>query len=168
MTDQFIETIRLAQNGNQCALAQLLQRYDEYICNVARRFSRPACIGLDDLIQEGRIAFMRALRRFRLDCNSTLIGYVSVVIKRRLIDVLRRVRTTERLAFEPIDTRMQKFEAIDIRDQIDAALEQMRPRHRAAIEAYLAGEWTRDKYDAMQVIQRILRHSQFIGGVQGG
>ena len=80
------------QNGDNAAFDELALRYLGIIGAIARKFSAKG-YEHNDFVQEGLLALMRAVASFRPEKGMSLKNYVSVVVERRLISVVRADRT---------------------------------------------------------------------------
>lgn len=77
-----------ARNGNDDALQTLLVRYEPFIRAYSGIFS---CAGVEteDLMQEGRIGLVSAIRLFRCDAGASFKTYACLCIKRQIVSAMR-------------------------------------------------------------------------------
>lgn len=80
--------VRFAGGGNEEALQELFSRYVLYIRAQA---SSIVCTGLEteDLVQEGMIGLMCAVRSYRAERGASFRTYALLCIKRRMLSVLK-------------------------------------------------------------------------------
>ncbi|SPF50111.1 RNA polymerase sigma factor, sigma-70 family protein [Candidatus Desulfosporosinus infrequens] len=81
--------LEAARSGNQEALNEIIQHYEPEIRMIACKYFLPRA-DYDDLIQEGRIAIYRAILAYDLNQDIPFLHFVRMVIKRKLIDSLRK------------------------------------------------------------------------------
>lgn len=141
-----------------------LQAVDVVIRRECRRHHPPACVGVEDLEQEARIAFVQSYPTSGcwtcggagLPDTDKARGWAKIVTRRRVIDVIRRTRWGGRLhpdAVAPtsLSALVQDAENAEVGDMIagdpdaagtsavDAAISRLDPRVRLAVRGYLAG-----------------------------
>lgn len=87
-SQDLIILIREAQLGDEEAFAKLLNRYHGFILKKCRRYFGPG-LSLDDWIQEGQIAFMKAVRDYSFLKESAFTSFASLCIDRHLKGVLK-------------------------------------------------------------------------------
>jgi RNA polymerase sigma factor (sigma-70 family) len=76
--------IERAQAGDQKATQELYSIYNDLIANEARKWSNVPYHDADDLMQVGRIGFLRGLRKFNISSGLALSTYVTIWIFREL------------------------------------------------------------------------------------
>jgi len=74
------DLIRSAQAGDQKALTLLIKHNLRLVISIARRFQGRG-VPLEDLVQEGKLGLMRAIRGFELDRNLKLSTYATQWIR---------------------------------------------------------------------------------------
>lgn len=83
-----IALVQAARNGSDDALQALLLRYEPFIRAYSGFFS---CAGVEteDLMQEGRIGLVSAIRLFRCDAGASFKTYACLCIKRQIVSAVR-------------------------------------------------------------------------------
>lgn len=77
-----------AQSGDENSLSVLLFKYEPFIKSYC---STLTCSGIDfeDLIQEGRIGLVSAVKLFRCDAGASFKTYACLCIKRQIVSAIR-------------------------------------------------------------------------------
>lgn len=83
---------RLSKNGDDNAFNELAMRYLNTINFIARKYSAEG-YELNDFVQEGLLALLFACRTFDENGNSGFKNYMSVVVERRFISIIRKSST---------------------------------------------------------------------------
>ncbi|MBQ9132310.1 MAG: sigma-70 family RNA polymerase sigma factor [Clostridia bacterium] len=95
------DLLRRAQNGDQVAFEELLDRYAPLIDSMIRQFSALPSFSVqdrEDLRQEAIVAFYCALMRFNTDQQQVQFGlYAKECIRNRLISHLRTLKKHEQV-----------------------------------------------------------------------
>jgi len=82
------ELAALAAQGDDSAMAELIARMEPLAKAKASRFpSLP--IGEDDLLQEGMLGFLNALRTYRPDSGASFKSYAAVCIQNSILSAVR-------------------------------------------------------------------------------
>ncbi len=81
--------LEAARSGNKDALNEIIQHYEPEVRIIASKYFLPRA-DYEDLIQEGRIAIYRAIKSFDADTGIPFLHFLRMVIKRKLIDSLRK------------------------------------------------------------------------------
>lgn len=86
--------IRLAQKGDIDAMEQLFSDYKTFVTMLARKFY---LVGgdTDDLVQEGMMAFYRAISTFDFDKNVTFKSYARTLVQRHLINIVKSANSNK-------------------------------------------------------------------------
>jgi len=87
--DKETAMLEAARSGNEEALNQIIQYYEPEVRMIACKYFLPRA-DYEDLIQEGRIAIYRAILSYNLDQEIPFLHFLRMVIKRKLIDSLRK------------------------------------------------------------------------------
>ena len=87
--DKEMAMLEAARSGNEDALNEMIQHYEPEVRMIAYKYFLPRA-DYDDLIQEGRIAIYRAILAYDLKLGIPFIHFLRMVIKRKLIDSLRK------------------------------------------------------------------------------
>ena len=83
---------RLSKNGDDNAFNELEMRYLNTINFIARKYSAEG-YEQNDFVQEGLLALLYACRTFDENGNSGFKNYMSVVVERRFISIIRKSST---------------------------------------------------------------------------
>ena len=83
---------RLSKNGDDNAFNELAMRYLNTINFIARKYSAEG-YEQNDFVQEGLLALLYACRTFDENGSSGFKNYMSVVVERRFISIIRRMNT---------------------------------------------------------------------------
>ena len=83
---------RLSKNGDDNAFNELAMRYLNTINFIARKYSAEG-YEQNDFVQEGLLALLFACRTFDENGNSGFKNYMSVVVERRFISIIRKSST---------------------------------------------------------------------------
>lgn len=81
--------LEAARSGDENALNAIIQHYESEVRIIACKYFLPKA-DYDDLIQEGRIAIYKAVLSYNMDLNIPFVHFLRMVIKRKLIDSIRR------------------------------------------------------------------------------
>lgn len=83
---------RLSKNGDDNAFNELAMRYLNTINLIARKYSAEG-YEQNDFVQEGLLALLYACRTFDENGSSGFKNYMSVVVERRFISIIRKSST---------------------------------------------------------------------------
>ena len=83
---------RLSKNGDDNAFNELAMRYLNTINFIARKYSAEG-YEQNDFVQEGLLALLYACRTFDENGSSGFKNYMSVVVERRFISIIRKTST---------------------------------------------------------------------------
>ena len=99
----------------------------------------------DDLIQEGNLALMKAIKTFKPhDGRAKFETYASVCIKNRILDILRSQTTDTNVSVDiiPENFLVTDYDYLDLaikRDILDKALKMLPGIERAIFNSYMEG-----------------------------
>ena len=82
----------LSRGGNQKAFDELVRRYLGKIGYIARKYSAQG-YEQNDFVQEGLLGLLSACKSYDDSCSSSFKTYMSVVVERRFISIIRRMNT---------------------------------------------------------------------------
>ncbi len=101
MTDN--QLIALAQKGDVSAMEQLFNRYKTFVMLLARNFY---LVGgdTDDLVQEGMMAFYKAINTFDCARNVNFKNYARTVVTRHLINIVKSANSNK---YSPLNDRIK-------------------------------------------------------------
>lgn len=83
---------KLSRGGNQKAFDELVRRYLGKIGYIARKYSAQG-YEQNDFVQEGLLGLLSACKSYDDSCSSSFKTYMSVVVERRFISIIRRMNT---------------------------------------------------------------------------
>ncbi|MCC7434036.1 MAG: sigma-70 family RNA polymerase sigma factor [Methanoregulaceae archaeon] len=86
-----VELLRQAKQGDRHAQEAIVRRYRPLIEARARTFARPG-VDRDDLVQEGVLSVLRAIRRFDENRANGFAAFAEVCVRRRLISLSDRAK----------------------------------------------------------------------------
>jgi len=89
--------VHAAQDGDELAFQRLLRRYQPLLDAHARRYFLPGGDD-DDVAQEARIGFAKAVRGYRPDAGASFSTFAAVCVARQLASALKAARRHKHLA----------------------------------------------------------------------
>ena len=92
------ELMYLIKENDEDAVNLMIGKYEPIIINMARKFyPKVKLFGaeMDDLVQEGRIAVIKAINSYNQNSVSIFYTYVCICIERRMITYLRNLSTSK-------------------------------------------------------------------------
>ena len=95
--EEQIKLIKLAQDGDQEALDDLIISNLRLVLSIAKKFYFPSELSLDDLVSEGTFGLRTAILSFDLDREMTLAGFAYNSIKWTINNYLRDYTNTGNL-----------------------------------------------------------------------
>jgi|GEM_PF-7077248 len=149
-----LDRIRRAQAGDSKALDELIRADEPYIYKVARR----CCVGgliLSDLVQEGRMGYMRGVEKFSLERAErggtkvlTYVGWwVRQSITRSVADTLRTVRipVNRQAMMRTVQKQMRLLQAKGEAFGLSDVAQTMEMDESQVAEAVNLGQWNRER-----------------------
>lgn len=134
------EKVTLIQNGDHELRNQLIEQYKPFIAktvsSVCKRYIREN----DDEFSIGLIAFNDALDKYSLDKGSSLFAFAELVIKRKVIDYIRKeARTPNTIHLELQDHEEGDYSQSKIESDLSLGdyQKQLEQEHRREEIAYL-------------------------------
>jgi len=76
-----------AKNGDDEALADLIERYTPLVCMRARAYAR-GVMDVDDVYQEGMIALLKAVRNYRQDTAGSFRTFAAVCVNNKMLSAV--------------------------------------------------------------------------------
>lgn len=76
-----------AKNGDDEALADLIERYTPLVCMRARAYAR-GVMDVDDVYQEGMIALLKAVRNYREDTADSFRTFAAVCVNNKMLSAV--------------------------------------------------------------------------------
>ena len=97
MTNEEIELLQNAKNGNATAINKILADNKSLVNQIARRYF---LLGgdRDDVLQEGMIGLFNAINSFDFAKSDSFKNYASKVVEREIITAIRRENTSKNTA----------------------------------------------------------------------
>ncbi|URM31952.1 RNA polymerase sigma factor SigI [Cytobacillus firmus] len=93
------ETVKLIQQGNAALNNELIESYKPFIAKTVSSVCKRYIHESDDEFSIGLIAFNEAIQKYSPDKGSSLISFSEVLIKRRVIDYIRKQSKFQNLSF---------------------------------------------------------------------
>ena len=101
---QVADSVLAAQGGDQEARERLIAQHTPLVLRVgARVCGHYLQAGRDDEVSVGLMAVNEAVDRYRPDCGASFPAFAELVVRRRLIDHLRRQSARKELPFSYFD-----------------------------------------------------------------
>ncbi|ULT58376.1 RNA polymerase sigma factor SigI [Neobacillus drentensis] len=94
------ETVLLVQNGDQELLNHLIDSYKPFIAKTVSSVCRRYIYESDDEFSIGLIAFNEAIEKYSPDRGSSLLSFSEVIIKRRVIDYIRKQTKDQHISID--------------------------------------------------------------------
>ena len=91
------ETIDMAQLGNTEAINTIFEKYENFVFLKAKNYFLMGA-DKDDLIQEGMIGLLKAIRGYDKDRLASFKTFASICIKRQLITAIKSANSQKNLA----------------------------------------------------------------------
>lgn len=94
------EAVKLSQAGDNGALDELMERYQEFVRMKSRSYF---LIGADrdDIVQEGMIGLYKAVRDYREDRDTSFKGFAEICVTRQIITA---IKTATRQKHTPLNS----------------------------------------------------------------
>ena len=153
MDDKEIEKlIAEAKAGDSAAEDKLLRNYMGLVKSIAFSFAVAFAMSSEDLVQEGMLALMRAVRKYDGGAAS-FWTFASHCIKNAMIDELRKVGGEQTISIEQLDLDHPADDGSDdLADAIQEAIEAaLTPAEKQAISLYLDGHSYREIAQSLQM-----------------
>jgi RNA polymerase sigma factor len=104
------ETVSLIQQGDQSLLNELIEAYKPFIAKTVSSVCRRYIYETDDEFSIGLIAFNEAIEKYSPKRGSSLLSFSEVVIKRRVIDYIRKQTKNQHISMD-ITNELQEDES---------------------------------------------------------
>ncbi|MCP5364586.1 MAG: sigma-70 family RNA polymerase sigma factor [Hyphomicrobiales bacterium] len=117
--EEELELVRRADAGDPDAMHRLVGSHLRYVLKIARRY-RGWGVPMSDLVQEGTLGFLQAVRRFNPDQGARLSTYASWWIRSSIQDTVLRSWSVVRLGTSNAQ-KMLAFKLKAMADQVIAA-----------------------------------------------
>lgn len=89
----------LAKNGDEDALTLLIQRYIPQVMLRAKAFARGG-LDVDDLLQEGMLALLKAVRHYRRDGGGSFRTFAMVCVNNKLTSAVTALQSNKTLPMQ--------------------------------------------------------------------
>lgn len=97
------ERLLKAQNGDVSSLETIVLEYKALVCKIAREYYLFSGGDSDDLVQEGTVGLINAVKTFQPEKNKAFVNYAAMCIRNKIKDALRAsVRDKNRLLNEAL------------------------------------------------------------------
>ncbi|WP_066317681.1 RNA polymerase sigma factor SigI [Bacillus sp. FJAT-29814] len=104
------ETVSLIQQGDQSLLNELIEAYKPFVAKTVSSVCRRYIYETDDEFSIGLIAFNEAIEKYSPKKGSSLLSFSEVVIKRRVIDYIRKQTKNQHISID-ITNELQEDES---------------------------------------------------------
>ncbi|MCM3767440.1 RNA polymerase sigma factor SigI [Neobacillus niacini] len=104
------ETVSLIQQGDQSLLNELIEAYKPFVAKTVSSVCRRYIYDTDDEFSIGLIAFNEAIEKYSPKKGSSLLSFSEVVIKRRVIDYIRKQTKNQHISID-ITNELQEDES---------------------------------------------------------
>ena len=94
------ETVLLIQQGEQYLLDEIIHAYKPFIAKTVSSVCRRYIYETDDEFSIGLIAFNEAIEKYSTERGSSLLSFSEVIIKRRVIDYIRKQSKNQHLSLD--------------------------------------------------------------------
>ncbi|MBL4952463.1 RNA polymerase sigma factor SigI [Neobacillus sp. OS1-32] len=94
------ETVALIQQGNSSLLNELIDAYKPFIAKTVSSVCKRYIYETDDEFSIGLIAFHEAIEKYSPERGSSLLSFAEVIIKRRIIDYIRKQTKNQHLSMD--------------------------------------------------------------------
>lgn len=98
--------VHAAQDGDELAFQRLLRRYQPLLDAHARRYFLPGGDD-DDVAQEARIGFAKAVRGYRPDAGASFSTFAALCVARQLASALQAARRRTPAGRDPQERRQR-------------------------------------------------------------
>ncbi len=94
------ETVALIQQGDKSLINEIIDAYKPFIAKTVSSVCRRYIYESDDEFSIGLIAFNEAIEKYSPDRGSSLLSFSEVIIKRRVIDYIRKQTKNQHISFD--------------------------------------------------------------------
>ncbi|MEH7107107.1 MULTISPECIES: RNA polymerase sigma factor SigI [Bacillaceae] len=105
------ETVALIQQGDRSLLNELIEQYKPFIARTVSSVCRRYIYETDDEFSIGLIAFNEAIEKYSTERGSSLLSFAEVIIKRRVIDYIRKQTKNQHLSIDITDSQYDEESA---------------------------------------------------------
>ena len=151
----------LVKNGDNDAFNELTMRYLGVISFIARKFSAES-YEHNDFVQEGLYALLLSCKSYDEDSTTTFKSYMSLVVERRLISIIRRSNTKRKIP----QSSLVQIDCIDetVEDVSQSPEELvMCKEHLKSVLKRLKALLSKTEYDVLMLYGNGLSYKQIAG-----
>jgi RNA polymerase sigma factor len=94
------ESVLLIQQGDRILLDEVIEAYKPFIAKAVSSVCRRYIYETDDEFSIGLIAFNEAIEKYSPDRGSSLLSFSEVIIKRRVIDYIRKQTKNQHISMD--------------------------------------------------------------------
>ncbi|MGG3469921.1 RNA polymerase sigma factor SigI [Neobacillus pocheonensis] len=94
------ETVILIQQGDKTLINEIIEAYKPFIAKTVSSVCRRYIYETDDEFSIGLIAFNEAIEKYSPDRGSSLLSFSEVIIKRRVIDYIRKQTKNQHISID--------------------------------------------------------------------
>ncbi|MEH7331976.1 RNA polymerase sigma factor SigI [Neobacillus drentensis] len=94
------ETVTLIQQGDKSLINEVIDAYKPFIAKTVSSVCRRYIYESDDEFSIGLIAFNEAIEKYSPDRGSSLLSFSEVIIKRRVIDYIRKQTKNQHISID--------------------------------------------------------------------
>lgn len=94
------ESVRLIQQGDHSLLNEMIESYKPFIAKNVSSVCKRYIYETDDEFSIGLIAFNEAIEKYSTERGSSLLSFAEVIIKRRVIDYLRKQTKNQHVSID--------------------------------------------------------------------
>ena len=94
------ETVTLIQQGDKSLINEIIDAYKPFIAKTVSSVCRRYIYESDDEFSIGLIAFNEAIEKYSPDRGSSLLSFSEVIIKRRVIDYIRKQTKNQHISID--------------------------------------------------------------------
>jgi RNA polymerase sigma factor (sigma-70 family) len=120
--DEERELIRKAKAGDQRAMARLIKAHTAFVMKVAKRFTLPTWVSLEDVRQEGIIGLIDAVNRFNLEkYGNKFLAYAYWRIHKAILGYLTEMGYSMKIPFQDVMKLKAAWNRLDFNLSVDIA-----------------------------------------------
>lgn len=102
------ESVVLIQQGDQTLLNETIDSYKPFIAKTVSSVCKRYIYESDDEFSIGLIAFNEAIEKYTPERGSSLLSFAEVIIKRRVIDYIRKQVKDQHLSMDLTSTSLEE------------------------------------------------------------
>ncbi|MEH7253340.1 RNA polymerase sigma factor SigI [Neobacillus niacini] len=102
------ESVQLIQQGDRSLLNEIINAYKPFIAKNVSSVCKRYIYETDDEFSIGLIAFNEAIEKFSPDRGSSLLSFSEVIIKRRVIDYIRKQTKYQHISIDLTNSSLEE------------------------------------------------------------